>query len=189
VRAEPFTLKSGLKSHLYANHRSLVCDPDKLALLGNVLAAAAVNAYGRNIVLCAVESSTSPYLVAAASLESRIPLVNYRPINREKGLSDVVFARPDTPDGAMSRPSVVFIDDVVTTSATLDSAAMDLEFSGWTVAGAVCLLDRRLTNDTGEYGALAIHSIAKLDEAARFGLARGLVGDDLRRHIEHELAD
>lgn len=188
VREEPFTLKSGLKSHLYANHRGLICDPDKLTFLGTLLAQTATEAFGPAVVFCAVDSSTSPYLVASCSLDSRLPLVNYRPVNREKGLPDITFFYRAHGVHSDHRPAVVFVDDVVTTSTTLDSAAMDLRYGGWEVAGAVCLLDRRVPTETVEDESVIIRGVATLDTVVRFGVERGLMSEDLCRHAERELA-
>lgn len=183
LREEPFTLKSGLRSHVYVNHRALICDPDTLRFFAMALVERTLEAYGGAIAYCAIDSSTSPYLVAACSLASGTPFVNYRPVNREKGLRDVVFSPPSYREG--ERPRIVFVDDVVTTSGTLDNAAMDLEFAGWRVAGAVCLLDRRTS--AGDDG-IDIHAVGSLRQALEYGLANHLVAGQLRRHAEQELS-
>lgn len=183
VRDEPFTLKSGVKSHVYANHRALICSPEHLRFLAKALVAAATNLFGTDLAFCAVDSSTSPYLVSSCSLESGLPLINYRPVNREKGLPDVIFSPPKIESGN-ERPHVCLVDDVVTTSATLDNAAMDLEFAGWPVAGAVCLLDRRARPADDD---MKIHGLANLKAALTYGLDRDLVAAELRGHAESEL--
>ena len=186
VRQEPFTLKSGRKSHVYANHRNLICDPTMLGELGRILADLAVASYGAKILLCAVESSTSPYLTASASLQSQIPLLNYRPINREKGLTTSVFSQQGLSSQVDQPPRpVVLVDDVVTTSRTIDTASQDLEYSGWAVLGAVCLLDRQAPDDAAS-AEVHITSVATLSEVIDHGIADNLMPNEMRVLAERE---
>ena len=186
LRDEPFTLKSGRTSHVYANHRNLICDPEILGQLGEHLAALAVEAHGPDVWFCGVDSSTSPYLTAAVSLRSGRPLVNYRPINREKGLSDTVFSLEGIVSSAdRPRHPVVLVDDVVTTSRTLDRAHQDLTYAGWEVVGAVCLLDR-LSSEDRDLIAVPVGSLATLTEVLEHGFAHELVPAELRHVVENE---
>ncbi len=189
VREEPFTLKSGRRSYVYANHRNLICVPEFLAVLGDSLSAAAKAKYGPDVALAGVDSSASAFLLTATSLRSGIPLLNYRPVNREKGVNETVFSYLGTTTGAGDAPRpVVLVDDVVTSATTLEAAAIDIEDANWEVLGAVCLLDRRRARDR-ESASLHVESVATLDMVIHHGISGGFVAPIVQRQAEIELGD
>jgi orotate phosphoribosyltransferase len=91
VRPQPFTLKSNRESYVYANHRNLVCNPEDLRLLADLILETAKGSFPDDFALCTVDSSVSPFLVAAASVRGDVPFYNYRGISREQGVGDLLF--------------------------------------------------------------------------------------------------
>lgn len=187
VRDAPFTLRSGRQSRVYANHRNLVCLPDALAVLTNALVKAAQSSYPAPFAFSTVDSSVSPLLVAAAATLADIPAYSYRPVSREKGLSDDLFAydKVETSKRPPRLPAVV-VDDVVTTTQTLATAATALDEHGIVVLGGACILDRRTASDRAA-DPMAVVAVASLADVLRYGLAKVDLTNEDRRNISLEL--
>jgi len=91
------------------------------------LAAVAARAQGRQVV-SALRLGRS--VLDSAGLDSRERRVN---------LSGAMWAAPPAPAAAVSIRSVVVVDDIVTTGATLHEGARALADAGWPVVGAAVI--------------------------------------------------
>jgi orotate phosphoribosyltransferase len=186
IRDEPFILKSGRQSYVYVNHRDLICLPHGLRLFAALIIANVRDAFGAEHALATVDSSVSPFLVAACAAQVDVPFYNYRAVSREKGISQHVF-RYDRNAASSFHPGLpaVLVDDVVTTMSTLTNAAQTLREQDIEVLGASCLLDRRVASDLADD--LVISSISSLTALLEHGLADSPVSDEHRRLIDIEL--
>jgi orotate phosphoribosyltransferase len=185
LQDEPFTLKSGRTTYVYANHRNMICLPENLQFLADALIEVSNLKWSEPFALSTVDSSVSPYLVAAFSLRGTLPFYNLRSVNREKGLSNEFFSYDRNPSATFnSGLGAVLVDDVVTTMATLNWAATSLEEHNIRVFGAVCLLDRRVgTQKTS----MEVVAVATLESALQYGLDNVSLTDEQRRLIDIEL--
>lgn len=168
IQQKPITLKSGRKSHVYINHRHFVCLPENrnliLALFQN-----AINNLGKNpIALCNVTSSVSPFLMGALSERMQLPCYSFRAGGGEKGIVQDIFAYSfnDSSTYPKGLPAIL-IDDVVTTTATLNSTALSLKQSGIDIIGCVVLVDRRLSSEKMDTP-VKIFSIVTLSEILEY---------------------
>lgn len=187
VRDPAFTLKSGRQSHVYANHRNLVCLPADLRLLSEMLYEAAMRLDLSEYAVASVDSSVSPVLCAAWATSRDIPMYAYRRATTERGVAEEVFGydRNLASSCAAGLPAVL-VDDVVTTNSTLERAAAALKDAGVAVAGAVCVLDRRLPDHRGE-ALLQVESVSTMADALQFGLDHGHVDPSSRPAVDAEL--
>lgn len=189
VREEPYPLKSGNRSYVYANHRDLICIPDHLGFVANSLLDVIRGAWTSPFALSSVDSFVSPFLVAAAALQGPYALYTVRPASREKGVSDEVFSyEQNTDHGFEPHLPAVLVDDVVTTEKTLRYAAGLLAEHGVQVLGAVCLLDRRVKRELTA-ATIDVVPVARLADALEFGLANLDLSTEQQRLVEIELSD
>ncbi len=189
VRESSFTLKSGRSSHAYANHRDLVGVPEHLELLVTLLVDTTRSAFTQPVAFCSVDSSVSPYLVAACSLRGRVPFYNYRAVSREAGVAEKLF-RYDRVASSPHQPGLpaVLLDDVVTTTGTLTRTEQTLRSAGIDVLGAVCLLDRRLPHEA-DGSTIAIASVSTLEAMLEAGAQDPALDATAKRYIEVELTE
>lgn len=187
IRPNPFTLKSGRESHIYANHRNLICLPDNLALFAELIGDILRSRFPYDVSLASVDSVPSPSLAAVCSLRHSIPLYSYRQSTNERGVSDEVFGY-DRNLNSPFPPSLpaVLVDDVVTTNSTLDRATHALRSAGIDVRGAVCVLDRRPASLKGT-ALLDVHSIATLKVALLYGIESQSLSPETTELIHREL--
>jgi orotate phosphoribosyltransferase len=179
VRDPPFTLKSGRQSHIYANHRNLVCVPDDLRLLTSLLYDTLRGIAPFEVALASVDSTVSPVLCSACSVNYELPMYSYRQTSSERGVSGEVFGYDRNRDSLLPAGlPAVLLDDVVTTNSTVERAASALKDAGVDVLAAVCLLDRRLP-DVRDEARLVVRGVATLDDALTFGLEHGHVDGPL----------
>jgi orotate phosphoribosyltransferase len=187
VRPEPFSLKSGRESHVYVNHRHIICLPRHLEAFSSALVTKARTSYPAPFAIANVDSSVSPFLVAASALSYGIPFYNFRALSREKGVRAELFRYDELqePDFAPSLPAVL-VDDVVTTMSTAELSARVLRDNDVAVLGVVCMLDRRVRSDI-EKAELPILSVATLTETLSYGLEHGHVVAGQQQLVEIEL--
>lgn len=187
IRDQPFILKSGRESYVYANHRNLICLPQYLEMFSELLVSTARSRYERTFAFSNVDSSVSPYLVSGCSLIAKFPFYSLRPVSREKGLADQVFSYARN-EGSTFEPRLpaVVVDDVVTTTSTLLHAVQTLGEESIAVLGAVCLLDRRVASER-ESGDLTIAAVATLPDVLNHALAHVDLDGTQRRLVEIEL--
>lgn len=188
LRDQSFELKSGRRSHVYANHRSLLLVPEFLRLMATLLVTEA-GRLRRRFALCSIDSFSSPFLVAAASAALDVPAYALRAANREKGIEKNVFRYVDNSSHAMNNPDLpaVLVDDVVTTASTMSWARLSLNDAGIESAAMVCLLDRRTRSDQEDLADWPIVGVTTLAEVLAFGRKEGKVPDSQRRLVDDEL--
>jgi orotate phosphoribosyltransferase len=187
LRTEPFTLKSGRVSYVYVNHRNMICLPRNLVLFGEGVVEVSRRRWSDTFAIATVDSSVSPYLVAASSILGDLPSYNLRLVSREKGLSDEVFAYDENASTSPGRRRhAVLIDDVVTTTSTLDLARSTLAEHGIAVLGAACLLDRRVASEKAR-STIEVVAVSTLEEALHYGLDHGALSEEQLRLVDIEL--
>lgn len=186
LQEQPFTLKSGRRSHVYANHRDLICVPGHLRLLAEVTLRVARDTFDTPFALATVDSSVSPFLAAACAVAGNIPFYNFRAVSREKGLSRQLFRYDSIVDveHVAGQPAVI-VDDVVTTMGTLLDARDTLEQHEVEVLGGVCLLDRRVASDI-EGSPLRVAAASTLADMLGYGLERAGADADFARLVDVE---
>ena len=170
IQQKPITLKSGRKSHVYINHRHFVLLPENRDLI-LPLFQNAINNLGKNpIALCNVTSSVSPLLMGALSERMHLPCYSFRAGGGEKGLVEDIFAYSfnDSSIYPKGLPAIP-IDDVVTTTATVNSTALSLKQSGIDIFGCLVLVDRRLKSEKKDTP-IKILSIVTLSEILEYGI-------------------
>lgn len=189
LREPAFRLKSGGESYVYVNHRNMICEPRNLSLMAAEMGDVLAGAFEVDYALASVDSSVSPFLVAALALSGGRPFYNHRAVSRERGLADEVFsysanAASEYPAGL---PAVV-VDDVVTTTTTLERTSAALAAADVETAGYGCLLDRRTATARTREATASVAAVATLDEVLRYGLREGLLDGAQNRLAALELA-
>ncbi len=178
LAAEPVTLKSGRRSHVYVTLRHFVCEPANLQLLTDAFGTWLTD--NRQIALGTVSSLLSPVLAGAFSLRFGLPLVLFRPDASEKGLAGSVFGQADT------RP-VVLVDDVLTSGGTALAASDALAASGASGTSLFVFVDKRPASRQAAFP-LPVTAPLTLTELLRHGLDTGRLSGDARSFAAEELA-
>ncbi len=132
VRLGDFELKSGTRSPIYLDLRTLAGHPRLLRRI----AACYIPLLGESDRIAGVPLAGLP-IATAVSLESEIPLVYPRPEAKAHGTRSTVEGPFSTGD------SVVAVDDVATSGVSVLEAAAQLRDAGLVLEAAVVLIDRQ----------------------------------------------
>ena len=133
---KPVILASGLRSDVFVDAKRAVAEPAALALVGELMAAAAAEAGADYEAVGGLVLGAVPYTFAvAAAARCRWFLVRKAPKGRgtDQWLEGAAVGRGTR---------VMLVDDVVTTGASIGDAHRRVRELGATVAFATTLLDR-----------------------------------------------
>jgi uridine monophosphate synthetase len=177
IRFGDFELKSGARSPIYLDLRTLTGHPNLLRRV----AAQYLPLLGAPIRIAGVPLAGLP-IATAVSLVSAIPLVYPRPEQKDHGTRSTI----EGPFEAGDR--VVVIDDVATSGSSVLEAVDQLRGAGLMVDRAVVLIDR----ESGAGRALAeqgirLHSVMKLSDVIGLLLEAGRISEDEARRVREFL--
>lgn len=129
IREEPFTLRSGKKSHLYINHREFLSSSANIQLLAKIYVELIRRSIGGECTIASVDSIMSPVLCGAITVYAGQNVVSVRSKKLEHGTEENIY-------GNVSGP-VAVVDDMTSTGGTLLEAARVLREAGHTVTHAI----------------------------------------------------
>ena len=109
IKEEPFTLKSGGKSHIYLNHRNFLVKSEYLAVVAEMYSHS-IQEHVNNYQLGVVDSVMSPIIVGAISAAHENDLIIIRSKKLEHGVKLDIFGE--------CRGEVVIVDDMTSTGST-----------------------------------------------------------------------
>mgnify|MGYP001054360732 CR=1 FL=1 len=128
IREEPFTLRSGRKSHLYINHREFLSSSANIRLMAE-LYQELLRIHVGECTVAAVDSIMSPVLCGAITILGGENVVSVRPTKLEHGTEEQVY-------GSVSG-RVAMIDDMTSSGGTILAAAKVLRARGHEVSHAI----------------------------------------------------
>jgi orotate phosphoribosyltransferase/orotidine 5'-phosphate decarboxylase subfamily 1 len=131
IKTGDFTLKSGMKSNLYFDFKSVTSYPDLLSDLSYELSKMIKD----DITLCGVPLGGIPYAVLIGHIKSR-PIVLLRDEKKSYGMGNQVEGKCDG--------NVILIEDVITTGSSVISCIETLKTCNIYVKHVVCILDREV---------------------------------------------
>jgi uridine monophosphate synthetase len=127
-----FLMKSGARTPIYVDLRSIISYPSLLAAVGQQLYAKAPKPVP---LVCGVPYTAIPF-AAAISLSHQIPMILKRKEKKEHGTGKLI-------EGVFhAGQECLLIEDVVTTGGSLLETVQALRDAGLTVRAAVALVDR-----------------------------------------------
>lgn len=125
-----YTLKSGKKSVLYFDFKSLVSEPDLLYNVSLQLSTLILDR--RNIVVGGVPMGGIPFSIMISHI-SRIPSILIRDEQKEYGKKKLV-------EGKVGE--IVLIEDVITTGKSVLKTINSLKKGGFKVREIICIINR-----------------------------------------------
>jgi orotate phosphoribosyltransferase len=175
-KTEPFTLKSGAKSHHYVDCRRVLLDPTYRGVAGALFTGRYHLATNGVDAIAGVAVGGVP-VAATISDNLELPLIIVRPEAKEHGTKKLVEASWSITRGA----TVLLIEDVVTTGGSSLHAVKALRDEGYKVTDVFALVDR------GEGGLAAIagagcrlhriFTLAEIADAAGLRMATVAAGE------------
>jgi orotate phosphoribosyltransferase len=162
IRADPITLSSGLKSHLYIDGKKVLMHPAAINYFTNLIFDLARNL--RVTVVAGPTIGADPVIGALLdrAFQDCYPLRGalIRSAVKEHGLKKRI-------EGFIPEPEdrVLIVEDVVTTGESVREAIRLAEESGAKVVGVVCLVDRGHGGvEALEEAGYPVVSVCRLDE-------------------------
>ena len=149
-RTEPFTLKSGKKSHHYVDMRQVITTEAGLSLLGMLLTSSIRHEFPDANAVAGVELSAVP-IAASVSFHSHLTRLVSVPYNANP-LDMVIVRKAQKEHGTQKRvelyepnranAKIVVVEDVTTTGGSAMGAVDTLIEEGLDVLGVIVVVDR-----------------------------------------------
>lgn len=156
IKYGDFTLKSGQKSHIYFDLRTLIAHP----LILNHILDTLFEKYIKNLTfkhICGLAYTGIP-MASGISLKYNIPMLMVRKERKEYGTKKLIEGLYNTYDMCL------IIDDVITTGSSLIENIKILKKEGLVIHNIVVILDRRPVNERGDIEGVEVHSLFKLED-------------------------
>ncbi len=174
LKVGDFTLKSGQKSSIYIDLRAIISRPE---LLRNISEAVWQCHTTTPHHLCGVPYTALP-MATSITLVHHIPMVMRRKESKEYGTKRKIEGMYVPGD------SVIIIEDVLTTGASVLETIEDLKAAGLKVVEVLAFLDREQGGRARlEKAGYPFHAVVTLTEVAKHLYEKGLIDAKLKQAI------
>ena len=159
-----FILKSGRTSPWFFHAGELMGNAKGLAMLGKIYVGALLSNFGENWKIVADSLYGPAYkwipIASVAASEyynttgNNIGFAFHRKEPKDHGEGGTSFGMP------LSWKKAILLDDVMTAGTALENSQKEITQDGWTLGGAIVLLDRQEVKNEGD-SATALHTLSQ----------------------------